>query len=384
MMLFELGEERHVGARLKVFGVGGAGGNAINAMIAAELKGVEFVAANTDLQALDSSRASTKIQLGAKLTKGLGSGANPELGRKSALEDVERLSELMVDTDMVFITAGMGGGTGTGAAPVIATAARDCGALTVAVVTKPFIFEGRKRQKQAEAGLAELKETCDTVITIPNQRLMNVVSRTTTLSDAFNIANDVLRQAVEGISKLVTQSGLINLDFADVKTIMCEMGMALMGGGEASGENRALEAAQQAISSPLLEEASIEGARGILFNVTGGPDMTLHEIHEAAQIIHEAAHEDANIMFGAVIEEPLEGKIRVTVIATGFGEKVVSEPALKRIVNEDLEIPTHIRRGHTSGIQSSGVTLPTSGALAYQAYEEDELDTPTFLRKKPD
>ncbi|MBI2880280.1 MAG: cell division protein FtsZ [Candidatus Tectomicrobia bacterium] len=380
MMLFELGEERHIGASLKVIGVGGAGGNAVNAMIMADVKGVDFIAANTDLQALESSRAPIKLQLGAKLTKGLGTGANPELGRKSAMEDADRLSELMVDSDMVFITAGMGGGTGTGAAPVIAKIARDCGALTVGVVTKPFLFEGKKRLLQAEDGLRELKEACDTVITIPNQRLMSVVARTTTLSEAFNIANDVLRQAVEGISNLVTKPGLINLDFADIRTIMAEMGMALMGTGEGSGESRAIDAAQRAISSPLLEEASIDGARGVLFNVTGGPDITLHEINEAAQLIHEAAHEDAHIMFGAVIEESLQGFVRVTVIATGFGERKASEPLLKSVVQEDLEIPTHIRRGHVS----SGVSLPTSGALAYQAYEEDELDTPTFLRKKAD
>ncbi len=377
-MLFELGEERNVGARLKVFGVGGAGGNAVNAMIAAGVKGVEFIAANTDLQALDISTAPTKLQLGAKLTKGLGTGANPELGRKSALEDAERIAELLVGTDMLFITAGMGGGTGTGVAPVVAGIARDCDALTVGVVTKPFLFEGKTRLAQAEDGLRELKETCDTVITIPNQRLMNVVARNTTLSDAFNIANDVLRQAVEGISNLVTQGGLINLDFADVKTIMSEMGMALMGTGQAAGENRALEAAQQAISSPLLEEAAIDGARGLLFNVTGGPDITLHEIHEAAQLIHETAHEDANIMFGAVVDGNMENEVRVTVIATGFGDKSAAEPVLKKVVHEDLDIPTNIRRGN------AGVSLPISGSLAYQPYEEDELDTPTFLRNKAD
>ncbi len=377
-MLFELGEERNVGARLKVFGVGGAGGNAVNAMIAAGVTGVEFIAANTDLQALDSSTAPTKLQLGAKLTKGLGTGANPELGRKSALEDKERISELVTDTDMLFITAGMGGGTGTGVAPVVAGIARDCGALTVGVVTKPFLFEGKTRLAQAEEGLRELKETCDTVITIPNQRLMNVVARNTTLSEAFEIANDVLRQAVEGISNLVTRPGLINLDFADVKTIMSEMGMALMGTGQSTGENRAVEAAQQAISSPLLEEAAIEGARGILFNVTGGPDITLHEIHEAAQLIHEGALEDANLMFGAVVDENMGEEVRVTVIATGFGEKSAKEPALKTVVPEDLDIPTNIRRS------SPGMSLPTSGSLAYQPYEEDELDTPTFLRKKAD
>ena len=377
-MLFELEEERNVGARLKVFGVGGAGGNAVNAMIAAGVKGVEFIAANTDLQDLEISTAPVKLQLGAKLTKGLGTGANPELGRKSALEDAERIAELLVGTDMLFITAGMGGGTGTGVAPVVAGIARDCGALTVGVVTKPFLFEGKTRLAQAEDGLRELKETCDTVITIPNQRLMNVVARNTTLSEAFEIANDVLRQAVEGISNLVTQGGLINLDFADVKTIMSQMGMALMGTGQASGENRALEAAQQAISSPLLEEAAIDGARGILFNVTGGPDITLHEIHEAAQLIQEAAHEEANIMFGAVVDENMKDEVRVTVIATGFGDKSAAEPVLVRVVHEDLDIPTNIRRGN------AGVSLPISGSLAYQPYEEDELDTPTFLRNKAD
>ena len=377
-MLFELEEERNVGARLKVFGVGGAGGNAVNAMIAAGVKGVEFIAANTDLQDLEISTAPVKLQLGAKLTKGLGTGANPELGRKSALEDAERIAELLVGTDMLFITAGMGGGTGTGVAPVVAGIARDSGALTVGVVTKPFLFEGKTRLAQAEDGLRELKETCDTVITIPNQRLMNVVARNTTMSEAFNIANDVLRQAVEGISNLVTQGGLINLDFADVKTIMSQMGMALMGTGQASGENRAMEAAQQAISSPLLEEAAIDGARGILFNVTGGPDITLHEIHEAAQLIQEAAHEEANIMFGAVVDENMKDEIRVTVIATGFGDKSAAEPVLKRVVHEDLDIPTNIRRGN------AGVSLPISGSLAYQPYEEDELDTPTFLRNKAD
>lgn len=379
MMLFELGEERNVGARLKVFGVGGAGGNAVNAMISAKVEGVEFIAANTDLQALDYSVASTKLQLGAKLTKGLGTGANPEMGRKSALEDSERISEFMVDTDMVFITAGMGGGTGTGAAPVIASIARDCGALTVGVVTKPFVFEGKRRLSQADNGLAELKEACDTVITIPNQRLMNAVARTTTMAEAFDLANDVLRQAVEGISNLVTKTGLINLDFADVKTIMADMGMALMGVGEAAGENRALEATQQAISSQLLEEASIEGARGVLFNVTGGEDITLHEILEAAQLIDEASHDDANVMFGAVLDEGMQGDVRVTVIATGFGEKKASEPALKSVAQENLEIPTHIRTRSPSGMH-----LPTGGSLAYQAYEEDELDTPTFLRNKAD
>lgn len=378
-MLFELGEELHVGARLKVIGIGGAGGNAVNAMMAHGVKGVDFIAANTDLQALHQSSAPTRLQLGAQLTKGLGTGANPELGRKAALEDAERLSDLLAGSDMVFMTAGMGGGTGTGAAPVIAGIAKDRGALTVAVVTKPFLFEGKQRLSQAEAGLKELKEACDTVITIPNQRLLNVIARNTTLTQAFGIANDVLRQAVQGISDLVTVPGLINLDFADVKTIMVEMGMALMGTGTASGDSRAVQAAQRAISSPLLEESSIQGARGVLINITGGPDLTLYEINEAATLVQEAAQEEAQIIFGAVIDEGMEEKVRVTVIATGFGDQARGERHLRPVSREDLDTPTHIRRG-----LAPRVSLPTSGSLAYQPYEEDELDVPTFLRKKPD
>jgi cell division protein FtsZ len=305
-------------AKIKVIGVGGGGGNAVNRMIQAGIAGVEFLVANTDLQAMKQSHAVTKIQIGAKLTKGLGAGANPEIGKQAALEDTEKLIEALQGADMVFITTGMGGGTGTGAAPVIATLAAELGALTVAIVTKPFDFEGKTRRLQADQGIRQLRDTVDTLITIPNQRLLNFVERATSLADSFRIADDILRQAVQGISDLITVPGEINLDFADVKTIMHGMGMALMGTGVSSGEHRAVEAAQRAISSPLLEEASIEGAKGVLINITGGNDMTLFEVNEAASIIQEAADEEANIIFGAVIDPRLKDEIKVTVIATGF------------------------------------------------------------------
>jgi cell division protein FtsZ len=287
-------------------------------MILAHNNGVEFITANTDLQALNATLAPTKLQLGEQLTKGLGAGANPDIGRRAAEEDQEHLRSLLAGADMVFITAGMGGGTGTGAAPIIAGVAKEVGCLTVAVVTKPFDFEGKKRKMQAEEGLRLLRASVDTLITIPNQRLLQVVERGTPLRDAFRVADNVLRQAVQGISDLITTPGLINLDFADVQTIMTGMGMAVMGTGVAHGDNRAIEAAHQAISSPLLEESSIDGARRVLLNVTGGPDMALHEIHEAAAIIRESAHEEAHIIFGAVIDEKIEDELRVTVIATGF------------------------------------------------------------------
>ncbi|MFA6956078.1 MAG: cell division protein FtsZ [Thermoanaerobaculia bacterium] len=305
-------------AKIKVVGVGGGGGNAVNRMIQAGIRGVEFIVANTDVQAMKSSLAPTKLQLGAKLTKGLGAGANPDVGKNAALEDTEKILETLQGADMIFITSGMGGGTGTGAAPIIASLAAELGALTVAVVTKPFNFEGKKRRNQAEHGIRLLRESVDTLITIPNERLLNFVERATSLGDSFRIADDILRQAVQGISDLITVPGEINLDFADVKTIMHGMGMALMGTGMSSGEHRAVEAAQRAISSPLLEEASIEGARGVLINITGGSDMTLFEVNEAASIIQEAADEDANIIFGAVIDPKMKDEIKVTVIATGF------------------------------------------------------------------
>jgi cell division protein FtsZ len=305
-------------ADIKVIGVGGGGGNAVNRMIAASVRGVQFFAVNTDCQDLKINRAPTKLQIGGKLTKGLGAGANPEVGRAAALEDTEKIIELLQGADMVFVTAGLGGGTGTGASPILAGLARELGALVVAVVTKPFSFEGRRRRQQAEEGLASLRQVVDTVITIPNDKLLHTVDKETPLCTAFDMADDILRQAVQGISDLITVPGEINLDFADVKTIMSGMGMALMGTGISEGEHRAVEAAQRAISSPLLEDASIHGARGVLINVTGGEDMTLHEVAEAANIIQEAAEPDANIIFGTVVDRALQGKVKVTVIATGF------------------------------------------------------------------
>ena len=319
--MIELVENVDPGARIKVIGAGGCGGNAVNHMIAAGLRNVDFIAVNTDTQALQNNKAPLVIQMGTQLTRGRGTGGNPEIGRKAALEDEDRLREVLSEAEMVFVTAGMGGGTGTGSAPVIARIARESGALTVGVVTKPFQFEGRKRMGQAEEGLRELKNAVDTLITIPNQRLLSIASRTTSLKEAFQKADDVLLQAVRGISELVTVHGLINLDFADVRSIMAEMGMAMMGAARAAGENRAVEAAQRAISSPLLEDVSIKGARGLLINVTGGPDMSLYEVNEAASLIQEEAHEDANIIFGAVIDEKIADEIHVTVIATGFGDR---------------------------------------------------------------
>ena len=313
-----LDEEGLPPARIKVFGVGGGGGNAVNRMIDARLRGIEFIAANTDLQALKKCRAPVKMQLGPALTRGLGAGGDPETGRKAALEDTDKILQLLEGADMVFLTAGLGGGTGTGAVPIIASLAAEIGALTVAVVTKPFSFEGRRRMGLAERGVDELRGSVDTLITIPNERLLNFVDRGTPLTEAFLIADDVLRQAVQGISDLITIPGEINVDFADVRAIMTGMGMALMGTGVARGENRAVEAAQRAISSPLLEETSIEGAKGVLLNVSGGRDLTLYEVAEACRIIQEAVDPDANIISGMVIDEHLEDEMKVTVIATGF------------------------------------------------------------------
>jgi cell division protein FtsZ len=315
-------------ARIKVIGVGGGGGNAVNRMIDAQLRGIEFIAANTDLQALAKCRAPIKLQIGGLLTKGLGAGADPEVGRKAALEDTDKILETLEGADMVFLTAGLGGGTGTGAVPIIASLAAEIGALTVAVVTKPFGFEGRRRLQYAERGVEELRSAVDTLITIPNERLLNFVERGTPLFEAFRIADDVLRQAVQGISDLITIPGEVNVDFADVRTIMTGMGMALMGTGIAKGEHRALEAAQRAISSPLLEETSIQGARGVLINISGGHDLTLHEVAEAARIISDSVDPDANIISGMVIDPNLEEAMKVTVIATGFDRSLDDRPRL--------------------------------------------------------
>jgi cell division protein FtsZ len=397
--MIELEESRKVGANLKVVGIGGGGCNAVNTMIKSGLAGVEFIGANTDAQALSNCSAPMKVQLGANLTKGLGAGANPEIGRNAILEDKDRVREILAGADMVFITAGLGGGTGTGGAPILASIAREVGALTVAVVTKPFLFEGKRRQRQAEEGMKELRKSVDTLITIPNQRLLNIAGRDMSLLEAFRKADEVLVQAVKGISDLITVEGLINLDFADVRTVMSEMGMALMGTGSASGEKRAVEAAQRAISSPLLEDITITGARGILISVMGGPDLGIFEVNEACMLIQEEAHEDANIIFGAVIDENLREEMRITVIATGFGRAesreesipesaTVSEEREKVVVNfsrkeENRDIPAFLRSEKTTEIQER-IARGARGRIPKNLVGEDEYDIPTFLRKQAD
>ncbi|MBC7909999.1 MAG: cell division protein FtsZ [Pyrinomonadaceae bacterium] len=362
------------GARIKVIGIGGGGSNAVNRMIEAGIEGIEFLVANTDLQALKRSRAPIKIQLGGRLTKGLGAGANPVIGRDAALEDTEKIIEVLEGADMVFVTTGLGGGTGTGAAPIIASLATELNALTVAVVTKPFHFEGRRRMQQAEVGLRELRACVDTVITIPNERLLHTVERSVSLADSFKVADDVLRQAVQGISDLITVPGLINLDFADVKAIMAGMGLALMGAGRASGENRAVEATQQAITSPLLEEATIEGAKGVLINITGGSDLTLYEVNEASSIIREAADDDANIIFGAVIDETLRDEMRITVIATGFDKESADSGSIA--ANERMQAtPPRYTRTPGDDLSRPNISNPA---------RPEDLDVPTFIRKKAD
>lgn len=359
MMMFGFDVEQQQYADIKVIGIGGGGSNAVNRMIEAGLKGVEFVAVNTDSQSLLLSNADKKIQIGSKLTRGLGAGANPDIGRKAAEESESELAELLSGADMVFITSGMGGGTGTGAAPIVAKIAKEIGILTVAVVTKPFSFEGKKRMAQAEVGTAELKTKVDTLIVIPNDRLLQVVEKRTSIVEAFTIADDVLRQGVQGISDLITVPGLINLDFADVRTIMTNAGSALMGIGVSSGEGRAIEAARAAISSPLLE-ASIEGAKGVLMNITGSSNMGLFEVNEAAEIIAEAADPDANIIFGAVIDDNLNDEIRVTVIATGFDGKSQQVSTAKKLERKD----------------------EVTDSIEIRPFATDDLDIPAFLRKK--
>lgn len=360
------------GARIKVIGIGGGGSNAVNRMIEAGIEGIEFLVANTDLQALKRSRAPIKIQLGSRLTKGLGAGADPNVGREAALEDTDKIIEVLEGADMVFVTTGLGGGTGTGAAPIIASLATELDALTVAVVTKPFHFEGRRRMQQADHGLRELRECVDTVITIPNERLLHTVDRGVSLADSFKVADDVLRQAVQGISDLITVPGLINLDFADVKSIMQGMGMALMGAGRATGENRAIEATQQAISSPLLEEATIQGAKGVLINITGGTDLTLFEVNAASSIIRESADDDANIIFGAVIDETLTDEMKITVIATGFDRESASVASAAATTAIPAPPPRFVAR------PTDDLPRPMLGTRV------DDLDVPTFIRKKAD
>ncbi len=379
--LFELEEVRE-GAKIKVIGLGGAGGNSINRMVASNFTGVDLISANTDSQALRASLAPIKVQLGAKLTQGLGAGANPEIGRRAVEEDPEQITRLLGGADMVFITAGLGGGTGTGAAPVVASLAKDLGILTVGVVTKPFHFEGRRRMQQAEAGLEALRQVVDTLITIPNQRLFAVVERGTGMQEAFRVADSVLQEAVQGISDLILVPGLINLDFADVRTIMSGMGMALMGAGVGHGEHRALDAAQKAVASPLLDETSIEGARGILINFTGGPDLSLHEIDEAARIVQDAAHEEANIIFGAVIDPSLQDEIRMTVIATGFTEKKEATQPGGKVV--DLSrAPRQAPQGAPAWRRRAAEVRAEGPAGPDDAVAED-FDVPAFLRRQAD
>ena len=378
--LFEL-DDAPQAAKIKVIGLGGGGGNAVSRMMAAQFTGVEFIVANTDMQALRSSPAPVKVQLGSKLTQGLGAGSNPDVGRNAALEDPEAITRLLEGADMVFITAGLGGGTGTGSAPVVASLARDLGILTVAVVTKPFTFEGRKRMLQAEAGVDALRGVVDTLISIPNQRLLSVVDRGTPLLEAFRVADTVLQQAVQGISDLILVPGLVNLDFADVRTIMSGMGMAMMGTGVGRGANRALDAAQKAIASPLLDDTSIEGAKGILINFTGGSDLAIHEVEEAARIVQEAAHEEANIIFGAVIDPTLSDEVRMTVIATGFSERKQESSPTKVV-----DLPRGTRLGPQPGAAAAwrrrlaaDVRAETDDPLA-----DADYDVPAFLRKQAD
>ncbi|MFO7300905.1 MAG: cell division protein FtsZ [Acidobacteriota bacterium] len=338
-----LHEEVKSGARIKVIGVGGGGCNAVSRMVSAGLGDVEFIVANTDQQALLHNPAPVKLQIGSQLTKGLGAGADPNIGREAALEDTDKILEALTGADLVFVTTGLGGGTGTGAAPVIASLANQMGALTIAVVTKPFRFEGRKRALQAEAGLRDLAQAVDSMITIPNERLLATVDRTTSMAKAFEAADDVLRQAIQGISDLILVPGLINLDFADVKTIMSRMGLAIMGTGIATGEGRARIAATAAISSPLLEDANVDGARGVIINVTGGPDLTLSEVSEASEIVYNAAHEDANIIFGAVVDPAMEGQVKITVIATGF-DRGIAPPAAQSSVPTPVDLNSYTQR----------------------------------------
>ncbi len=343
--MFELQESKGVGANIKVIGVGGGGSNAIETMIESGLPGVEFIVANTDQQALYANRAEIKVQMGEEITRGLGAGANPETGRRAAIESYNGIVEKIEGADMVFVTAGMGGGTGTGGAPVVAKIAKEMGALTIGVVTKPFTFEGKKRLRYANEGIDELKASVDTLIVIPNQKLLHVSSERTPLLETFKKADEVLLQAVQGISSLINVRGLINLDFADIRTVMLNKGIALMGTGSASGENRAIEAATNAILSPLLENVTIDGATGIIINVTGGPDLSLHEVNEASTLITEAAHEDAEIIFGAVIDESMKDEIRVTVIATGFEQGI-----------------QQISLSHQMGLQSTKSKMPSDKA----------------------
>lgn len=378
-------------ASIKVFGVGGAGVNAINNMIRSGLEGVEFIAANTDAQALRSSEAQRKVQLGEEITRGLGAGADPDIGLAAARESSELIRTSLDGADMVFITAGMGGGTGTLSSSVIAEVAKELGCLTVGVVTKPFLFEGKRRMRNAERGIEELRKNVDTLITIPNQRLLSVSGRNTSLLDTFRRADDILYQAVKGISDLIIYEGLVNVDFADVRAVMSEMGLAMMGSGEGSGDNRAIEAAEKAVSSPLLEDISIHGARGVLINITASPDVTLQEVNEAAELIHAEADDDANIIWGMVIDPQLEDYVRVTVIATGFGTRLGAEDTTVSMAsvggNDDRrggssELPQFARKGKENA-GGEVIKLKKLSVLS-SAEDQDKYEIPTFLRKQAD
>jgi cell division protein FtsZ len=379
---FHLVEERQ-SARIRVVGIGGGGGNAINRMIEARIEGVEFIAVNTDLQALNNNKSGKKLQIGGKLTKGLGSGGRPEVGKEAAIEDTERLVDILEGADMVFLTAGLGGGTGTGATPVLANLATEMDVLAIAIVTLPFEFEGKIRENQAEEGLKSLKSAVDTVISIPNERLLETVNLDTSIQDAFKMADDILRQAVQGISDLITRPGLINLDFADVKSIMKGMGMAFMGTGISSGENRAVDAAQKAISSPLLIDTSIQGAHGVLINITGGKDVTLHEVSKASQLIHNLAHPEANIIFGTVIDESMKEMVKVTVIATGFDAPIREESVTpEEIIPTQAVTPPPFRTFHET---PPYVFEPKGAENLWQrtAWEDqwEPYETPSFIRR---
>ncbi|HKZ18384.1 MAG TPA: cell division protein FtsZ [Geobacteraceae bacterium] len=387
--MFEFDESIDQGAKIKVIGVGGGGGNAVNTMISCNIHGVDFIVANTDVQALRMSKAPVKLQIGGQSTKGLGAGANPEMGKQAASEDRERIAEALSGADMVFVAAGLGGGTGTGAAPVIADVAKEMGALTVGVVTKPFTREGKQRLAKAEHGVMELKKHVDSLIVIPNDRLLGLAGKSMSILDAFKPSDDVLRQAVQGISDLITTSGLINVDFADVKAIMSERGMAMMGIGIASGENRAVESATKAISSPLLEDIDISGAKGVLVNISGSSNMTMDEFDAASRIIHEKVHEDANIIVGLVVDEDMGDFIKITAIATGFGDHFDLEKSRKEIKTNVTQLTekAEINRDVPAFIRNRHKQQPDTFSKQQRGFfidEDDQYDIPTFLRKSVD
>jgi len=384
-MKFEIVDSYSQNAVIKVIGVGGGGGNAVNHMVNSQVDGVDFICANTDAQALKSLQARSVIQLGNALTKGLGAGANPDIGRQAALDDRDRILEVLEGSDMVFITAGMGGGTGTGAAPVIAEIAKEAGILTVAVVTKPFAFEGKKRKDLAEKGIDELSQFVDSLITIPNEKLLPVLGREVSLMSAFAAANDVLLGAVQGIADLITRPGLINVDFADVRTIMSEMGIAMMGTGVGHGENRAREAAEAAIASPLLEDINLQGARGILVNITGGMDMAIGEFDEVGNVIREFASDDAAVVIGTVIEPDLHDELRVTVVATGLsGPRYASEPTLKLVQKNTGEIDYGEMTRRPAVARKQSQMEPRAEAKKERDMDLEYLDIPAFLRRQAD